>query len=43
MAAAENFLIQVGAKFLKIFQAIRHDSSGDKLQRTNRARYYEPT
>src|SRR6266849_1364054 len=28
MAAAEDFLIQVGAKFLKIFQAFCHRSSG---------------
>src|SRR2546427_789035 len=28
MAAAEDFLVQVSAKSLKIFQAIGHDSSG---------------
>jgi len=43
MAAAKDFLIQVGAKFLKVFQAIGHDSSGDKFTRTNLARYYGPT
>jgi hypothetical protein len=31
VAATENFLIQVGAKFLKIFQAIGHDSSGGHI------------
>jgi len=29
VAATENFLVQVSAKFLKIFQAIGHDSSGE--------------
>jgi hypothetical protein len=27
VAAVENFLVQVGAKFLKIFETVRHDSS----------------
>jgi hypothetical protein len=36
MAAAEDFLVQPGAKFLKIFQAIRHGSSG-VISRTGRA------
>jgi hypothetical protein len=29
MAAIEDFLVQAGAKLLKIFQAVRHDSSGN--------------
>jgi hypothetical protein len=29
MAAAEDFLVQVGAKFLKVVQAISHESSGE--------------
>jgi hypothetical protein len=27
VAAVENFFIQIGPKFLKIFEAVRHDSS----------------
>src|SRR5580704_18994620 len=27
VAAIENFFVQVGAKFLKVFEAIRHESS----------------
>src|SRR2546422_2651873 len=34
MAAAENLLVQVGAKFLKIFQAIGHNSSGENFRRS---------
>src|SRR5260370_41298598 len=38
VAAAEDFFVEVGAKFLKIFQAIGHVSSeGDIFQGTNRA------
>src|SRR6266699_509051 len=31
VAASEDFLIQIGAKFLKVFQAIGHDSSGGQI------------
>jgi hypothetical protein len=43
VAAAENFFIQVGAKFLKIFQAIGHGSSGNLFggRETTAERYYE--
>src|SRR3989442_4970741 len=43
MAAAENFLVQVSAKSLKIFQAIGHDSSGGNIPTHQPCRYYEPT
>src|SRR5216683_3529232 len=43
MAAAEDFLVQVGAKFLKIFQAIGHDSSVGHISTHQTCRYYEPT
>jgi hypothetical protein len=29
VAAIEDFLVQAGAKLLKIFEAVRHDSSGN--------------
>src|SRR5690242_16535152 len=29
MAAIEDFFVQAGAKLLKIFEAVRHDSSGN--------------
>src|SRR5216110_3369282 len=38
VAAAEDFLVQVGAKLLKILQAIGHGSSGGEP-----SRYYGPT
>src|SRR6266581_2227217 len=31
VAASEDFLVQIGAKFLKVFQAIGHDSSGGQI------------
>src|SRR5713101_1136811 len=34
VAAAENFLVQVGARLLKIFQAIAHGSSGESFRRS---------
>src|SRR5216683_6735008 len=42
MAAAEDFLIQLSAKFLKIFQAFCHRSSGGTLS-WQPASYYELT
>src|SRR5260370_19391605 len=43
VAAAEDFLVQVGTKLLKIFQAIGHDSSGGNTPTHQPCRYYEPT
>src|SRR5713226_8341181 len=43
VAAAEDFLVQVSAKLLKIFQAIGHDSSGGNISGHQPCRYYGPT
>ena len=41
VAAAQNLLVQVGAKFLKILQAIGHGSSGNLGAKAGRCvRYY---
>src|SRR5260370_33420963 len=42
VAAAKDFLVQVSAEFLKIFQAIGHDSSVGSSRTCRRCQHYEP-